>query len=88
LSPTSQRCRAISQKRRVRPQIKREFKRRAAIEPVIGHLKEHHRMGRNYLAHAGGDATNAMLAAAVRRLRFLWFRILIALGLAAQLKLA
>src|SRR5262249_23123129 len=32
------------QKRRVTPQIKREFKRRAAIEPVIGHLKEHHRM--------------------------------------------
>jgi IS5 family transposase len=31
------------QKRRVTPQIKREFKRRAAIEPVIGHLKEHHR---------------------------------------------
>src|SRR5262249_40960549 len=36
------------QKRRLTPQIKREFKRRAAIEPVIGHLKEHHRMGRNY----------------------------------------
>jgi hypothetical protein len=29
------------QKRRLTPQIKREFKRRAAIEPVIGHLKEH-----------------------------------------------
>ena len=35
------------QKRRVTPQIKREFNRRAAIEPVIGHLKERHRMGRN-----------------------------------------
>ena len=32
------------QKRRVTPQIKREFKRRAAIEPVIGHLKENHRL--------------------------------------------
>ena len=41
-----------------------EFKRRAAIEPVIGHLKKHHRMGRNYLAHASGDAINAVLAAA------------------------
>jgi transposase, IS5 family len=64
-----------------------------AIEPVIGHLKEHHRMGRNYLAHASGDATNAVLAAAgynFRRLLacFLLLRILIALGLAAQLKLA
>jgi transposase, IS5 family len=38
------------QKRRVTPQIKREMKRRAAVEPVIGHLKEDHRMDRNYLA--------------------------------------
>src|SRR6266403_2327754 len=81
------------QKRRVTPQIKREFKRRAAIEPVIGHLKEHHRMGRNHLAHASGDAINAVLAAAgynFRRLlawlRFLLLSILIALGLTAQLK--
>ena len=35
------------QKRRLTPLIKRKFKRRAAIEPVIGHLKERHRMGRN-----------------------------------------
>jgi hypothetical protein len=73
------------QKRRVTPQIKREFKRRAAIEPVIGHLKEHHRMGRNHLAHASGDAINAVLAAAGYNFRrLLLLRILIALGLAAQ----
>ena len=37
-----------SQKRRFARQIKREFKRRAAIEHVIGgHLKEHQRLGRN-----------------------------------------
>jgi IS5 family transposase len=48
------------QKRRLTPQIKR----RAAIEPVIGHLKIHHRMGRNHLAHASDDAINAVLAAA------------------------
>jgi transposase, IS5 family len=81
------------QKRRVTPQIKREFKRRAAIEPVIGHLKEHHRMGRNHLAHASGDAINAVLAAAgynFRRLlawlRLLLLRILIVLSLPAELK--
>ena len=81
------------QKRRVTPQIKHEFKRRAAIEPVIGHLKEHHRMGRNYLAHASGDAINAVLAAAgynFRRLlawlRLLLLRILIAFSLTTQLK--
>ena len=29
---------------------------RTLIEPVIGHLKAEHRMGRNYLAHRAGDA--------------------------------
>ena len=60
---------------------------------MIGHLKDHHRMGRNHLAHASGDAINAILAAAgynFRRLlawlRVLLLRILIALGLTAQLK--
>ena len=37
------------QKRRVTPKIKREMRRRSAVEPVIGHLKAEHRMGRNYL---------------------------------------
>jgi len=44
-------------------QIKRELHRRPAVEPVIGHLKEDHRMGRNYLAGPAGDAANAVLAA-------------------------
>src|SRR2546430_9819191 len=63
----------------VTPQIKREFKRRAAIEPVIGHLKEHHRMGRNHLAHASGDAINAVLAAAGYNFRRLlaWLKLLL-----------
>ncbi len=52
------------QKRRVTPAIKREMKRRAAVEPVIGHTKDEHRMGRNYLAGRHGDANNAVLAAA------------------------
>jgi transposase, IS5 family len=39
------------------------MRRRAAVEPVIGHLKEEHRMGRNYLAGRNGDANNAILAA-------------------------
>ena len=33
------------QKRRVTPQIKREMKRRSAVEPVIGHLKAEDRIG-------------------------------------------
>ena len=67
------------QKRRVTPQIKREFKRRAAIEPVIGHLKQEHRMGRNYLAHASGDAISAVLEAAGYNFRRLlrWLQLLL-----------
>ena len=38
--------------------------RRAAIEPVIGHIKAEHRMGRNYLKGRDGDRINAVLAAA------------------------
>jgi len=37
------------------------MKRRSAVEPVIGHLKEEHRMGRDYLAHRHGDLNNAVL---------------------------
>ncbi len=52
------------QKRRVSEAIKRDLRRRSAVEPCIGHLKSKHRMGRNHLAHAAGDAANAVLAAA------------------------
>jgi hypothetical protein len=38
------------------------MKRRAAVEPVIGHLKAEHRMDRNYLKGRDGDRTNAVLA--------------------------
>ena len=71
------------QKRRVTPQIKREMRRRSAVEPVIGHLKAEHRMDRNYLAFREGDANNAVLAAVgynfrrlIRWLRILWCLIL------------
>ena len=52
------------QVRRVTASIRREMKRRAAVEPVIGHLKAEHRMGRNYLKGPQGDRINAVLAAA------------------------
>jgi IS5 family transposase len=44
--------------RRVSAPIRREMRRRAAVEPVIGHIKAEHRMGRNYLK--GRDATGSM----------------------------
>ena len=43
---------------------RKRYKRRAAIEPVIGHLKHDYRMIRNYLKGTTGDAINVMLAAA------------------------
>ena len=52
------------QVRRVTQSIRREMKRRAAVEPVIGHLKAEHRLGRNYLKGRHGDCANAVLAAA------------------------
>jgi len=74
------------QKRGVTPRIKRELRRRSAVEPVIGHLKAEHRMGRNYLWFRRGDANNAVLAAVgynfrrlIRWLRLLLFEILAAL---------
>jgi IS5 family transposase len=67
------------QKRRMTPKIKRELRRRSAIEPVIGHLKSEHRMGRNYLWHRQGDAINAVLAAAGYNFRRLirWLSLLL-----------
>lgn len=52
------------QVRRTTAAIKREMKRRAAIEPVIGHVKAEHRMDRNHLKGREGDRINAVLAAA------------------------
>ena len=52
------------QVRRVTKAIRREMRRRAAVEPVIGHLKDGHRMCRNHLKGRDGDRINAVLAAA------------------------
>ena len=67
------------QKRRMTQQIKRKMRHHSAVEPVIGHLKAEHRMGRNYLAHRTGDAANAVLAAAGYNFSLLlrWLRILL-----------
>jgi IS5 family transposase len=69
----------VTQKRGVTPQIKRELRRRSAVEPVIGHLKAEHRMGRNYLWYRRGDANNAVLAAVGYNFRRLirWLRLLL-----------
>ena len=49
---------------------KREkFKRRAAIEPIIGHLKSDFRLARNYLKGFIGDQINLLLAATAWNLK-------------------
>ena len=45
------------------------MKRRAAIEPIIGHLKADHRMNRNHYRGEQGNAANALLSAAGFNLR-------------------
>jgi IS5 family transposase len=73
------------QKRGLTAAIKRAFRRRSAVEPTIGHLKNEHRMGRNHLAGRAGDAANAVLAAAGYNFRLLlrWLALLLQIVLAA-----
>jgi IS5 family transposase len=52
------------QLRRVTKAIRREMRRRAAARARDRHLKDDHRMRRNYLKGRDGDRINAVLAAA------------------------
>lgn len=55
------------------------FKRRSAVEPIIGHVKSDHRMERNYLKGKDGDTINAILAGCGFNLRKLLRAILLCL---------
>jgi IS5 family transposase len=57
------------QKRGVTEKIKRWLKRRAVIEPIIGHAKNDGLLGRNWLKGRTGDRCNTLLAAAGFNLR-------------------
>ena len=59
------------QKRGVFGIIKRELRRRSAIEAVIGHMKTDGHLGRCYLKGRQGDAANAILTAVGYNLRLL-----------------
>jgi len=59
---------------------RRRHSRRAAIEPVIGHLKSDYRMNRNFLKGIMGDEMNVLLSAAAmnfKRVMNLWKQRLI-----------
>lgn len=54
--------------------LRKGFKRRAAIEPKIGHFKQDHRLSRNFYKGIKGDNINVMLAAAMnfKRMMNIW----------------
>ena len=56
--------------------LKRLRKRRSAIEPLIGHMKNDGRLGRNYLLGKAGDRMNVLLCACGQNLRLLLNHIL------------
>ena len=76
------------QKRGVFGVIKRELKRRSAIEPVIGHMKTDGHLGRCYLKGRGGDAANVILSAVGHNLRLVlaWLRMILTFILIACLR--
>jgi transposase, IS5 family len=73
------------QKRGVFGVIKRELRRRSAIEPVIGHMKTDGHLGRCHLKGREGDAANVILTAVGHNLRRIlaWLRALLRLILLA-----
>lgn len=56
-------------KRKVQDAMGRWEKRRAAVEPEIGHLKNDGRLGRNYLLGVLGDMLNAILCGCGQNIR-------------------
>ena len=68
------------QKRGVTGAIKKELRRRPVVEPIIGHLKTDHALGRNFLKGIEGDHINALMAGMGYNFRLLlrWLRFLLA----------
>ena len=74
------------QKRGVHGQIKKELRRRSAIEAVIGHCKSDGHLDRNYLKGRNGDQINAVMSAVGYNFRLIlkWFRALLCKIIAAM----
>jgi len=77
-TPDPRRVFLSGQKRGVHGVIKRELRRRSAVEAVIGHLKNDGHLGRNFLKGYAGDHANAVLTAVGYNFRLIlaWFRLL------------
>jgi IS5 family transposase len=77
------------QKRGVFGRIKRELRRRSAIEATIGHMKAEGHLGRCYLKGRAGDAANTILSAVGYNLRLVlaWLRMILRFILLALIQL-
>lgn len=62
----------LSGRKRLTRTLKALLRKRSAIEPVIGHLKQDHGMERNHLLGREGDRINALLTGCGFNLRKLW----------------
>jgi transposase, IS5 family len=84
-TPNPRRILISGQKRGVFGAIKRELRRRSAIEAVIGHMKTDGHLDRCHLKGREGDAANAILTAVGHNLRLVlaWLRQLLLLILVA-----
>ena len=78
-TPKPHRVYRSGQKRGFHGQIKKELRRRSAIEPVIGHCKADGHLGRNFLKGRLGDQINAIMSAVGYNLRLIlkWLRKLL-----------
>src|SRR5215467_9407108 len=87
-APNPRRVFISGQKRGVFGRIKRELRRRSAIEAVIGHMKAEGHLGRCYLKGRPGDAANVILSAVGYNLRLVlaWLRIILRVILLALLR--
>ena len=84
-TPRAWSIKRINQSKMVLHIIKKELRRRSAVEAVIGHLKTDGHIDRNYLKGRDGDHANAVLTATGHNLRLVvkWLRTLLRRILAA-----
>jgi IS5 family transposase len=70
---------------KVQELMRKRFRKRAGIEPVIGHLKSDHRLNRNHLKGFAGDQINVLMAAAAFNFKK-WMRLFLCTCYLCRLK--
>lgn len=68
-------------RRGITARLKRDIRRRSAIEPAIGHMKNDGRLRRNWLQGTAGDAFHAMLCGCGHNLRMILRKLRLLLAL-------